>query len=100
MKHPHETPFDAACLHCLVNFTVEAWAQKNAPRSADGEIKLDAAAALRTLAKVMGELVYHSRDGAVRHQFERFAHAEIERAFHAESVSNVIVVSFDRDAAA
>jgi hypothetical protein len=99
-KHRHEKPFDPQCLHCLVNFTIEAWAEKNAPRDAGGKIRLEAVVAIKNLAEVMGELVYHAHDDATRLQFERFAHAEVERAFHAESVSNVIVVSFDRDAAA
>jgi hypothetical protein len=98
-KHGHEKPFDPHCLHCLVNFTVEAWATRNGQRG-DGKIRLDAALAIKNLAEVMGELVYHAHDDLTRRQFERFAHAEVERAFHAESIGNVIVVSFDRDAAA
>jgi hypothetical protein len=100
MKHRHEKPFDPHCLHCLLSYTIEAWATKNAPRGADGKIRLDAARAIQDLAEVMGELVYHADDLATRQQFERFAHAAMERAFHAESVDNVIVVSFDRGAAA
>ena len=100
MKHDHEKPFEAKCLHCLLDYTIEAWAKKNGRRDAEGRIRLDAVVAIKHLAQVMGELVYHASDAPTRHQFERFAHAAIERAFHAESVDNVIVVSFDREAAA
>jgi hypothetical protein len=99
MKHAHEKPFDPHCLHCLINFTIEAWAKKNGHREASGKIRLDAALAIKSLAEAMGELVYHADDAVTRRQFERFAHAAMERAFHAESVDNVIVVSFDRGAA-
>jgi hypothetical protein len=98
MKHGHEKPFDPHCLHCLVDYTVEAWASKNGRRE-DGGIRLDAAIVIRHLSAVIGELVYHARDAATRRQFERYAHSCLERAFHAESNGNVVVISFGKDAA-
>lgn len=100
MTHDHAKPFDSTCLHCLLDFTIQAWAERHAPRRADGSICLNASGVIENLAAVMGELVYHTRDELTRRQFERFAHAAVERAFHAESVGNVIVVSFDRGCAA
>lgn len=100
MKHSHDKPFDPRCLHCLVGFTIEEWAKKNAPRDTNGRIYLDAELAITALAKVMGEIVYRAGDEATRQEFERFAHAALERAFQAESTGDVIVISFDRKDAA
>ena len=97
--HAHEKPFDPACLHCLLDFTIESWAKKHGTRIDPRRIRLDASVAISKLARATAELVYHAEDEATRHEFERFAHAELERAFHAESVSDLIVVAFDRSAA-
>jgi hypothetical protein len=94
----HEKPFDPHCLHCLVNFTIQAWAAKHG-RRADGTIEIDAALAIEKLGDVVGELVYHSHDVATRKRFERFAHKSLERAFQCESTAN-IVISFDSKRAA
>jgi hypothetical protein len=99
-RHAHAKPFDPQCLHCLVNFTIEAWAMKNGPRGDDGAVRLDVAYAVSKLAQVMGEMVYHAGDDVTRRHFERFAHAALERAFHAESIGRHVVLSFSLEAAA
>lgn len=95
MTQTHGTivPGNPACLHCVLNYAMGKWAEKNARRNDDGEIILDIGEVITKMAELIGELVYQSPDPAVRAKFERFCHECFEASFEHQRTGKVMMVS-------
>lgn len=84
-----------SCLHCVVNYAIGAWAKRCAPRDDDGEIVLNMGHVIAKLAEVVGEHVFAAPEGAIRENFQRYAHECLEAAFEHMRTGKRIAVSLN-----
>lgn len=81
------------CLHCVLNYAMGKWAERNAKRNADGVIILDVAEVITKIAELVGELVYQAPPGENRDNFECYAHECLEGAFEYKRTGKPVAVS-------
>jgi CobQ-like glutamine amidotransferase family enzyme len=81
------------CLHCVLNYCMGKWAERNARRNADGVIVLDISEVIPKIAQLIGGLVYESQDPIERRKFERYAQECLEGAFEHERAGAIVSVS-------
>jgi hypothetical protein len=86
------------CLHCVLNYAMGKWAERNARRNEDGVIVLDVAEAISKIAELVGELVYAAPAGPERANFERYSHECLEAAFEHQRTGAIIAVSVNDSA--
>ena len=86
---------DPRCLHCVLNYAMGRWAERNARRNADGVIVLDVSEVIPKIAELIGGLVYASRDQLEQRKFERYAHECVEAAFEHERTGAIVAVSIN-----
>lgn len=86
------------CLHCVLKYAMGKWAERNAPRDAEGVIVLNVAEALCKIAELVGGLVYVAPAGSQRVSFERYAHKCLEASFEHQRTGKVVGVSIDPSA--
>lgn len=83
------------CLHCVLNYAMGKWAERNARRNADGVIILDVSEVITKIAELVGELVYQAPPGPQRPRFERYVHECMEAAFEHQRTGKIIAVSLN-----
>lgn len=81
------------CLHCVLNYAMGKWAERNARRNADGMIVLDVSEVIPKIAELVGELVHKAPQASERRKFERYAHECLEAAFEHQRTGAIVAVS-------
>lgn len=84
------------CLHCVLNYAMGKWAQRNGRHNADGVIILDVAEVIPQIAKLIGDLVFATPDAAQQRAFERYAQECLAGAFHHQHTGEAARVSVNR----
>lgn len=81
------------CLHCVLNYAMGKWAERNSKRNADGVIMLDVSEVIPKIAELVGELVYMNPNPFERENFERYSHECLEAAFKHQQTGETVAVS-------